>query len=97
MSARQGLQAVAEVIYVQHLAFLKETPMNKKLIGTVLGTLAFGGMTVNARAEEAPSKEASKEAKDAKAEKKEGNKDKKGANKACGGPNGCGEKHPGKK
>jgi hypothetical protein len=70
--------------------------MNKKLIGTVLGTLAFGGMTVNVRAEEAPSKEASKEAKDAKAEKKD-SKDKKGANKACGGPNGCGEKHPGKK
>lgn len=73
--------------------------MNKKLIGTVLGTLALGGMQVNARAEEAPSKEASKEAKDAKAEKKDGKdaKDKKGANKACGGPNGCGEKHPGKK
>ena len=57
--------------------------MNKKLIGAVLSTLAFGTMTI-ARAEDKPA--------DAKGEKgKKAEKGKKGdkAEKSCSGEKGC--------
>jgi hypothetical protein len=56
--------------------------MNKKMIGAVLGTLAFGSMTI-ARAEDAPAKpEKAEKGKKAKKAKAEG--DKKGGEKSCG-------------
>jgi hypothetical protein len=58
--------------------------MNKKMIGAVLGTLAFGTMTIAAHADDAPP--AGKKA-DKKEKKKEG--DKKGGEKSCKGDKGC--------
>jgi len=64
--------------------------MNKKLLGTVLGTLAFGSMTLPAFAdkpadgEKAPPKKSDK--KDKKADKKEGGDKSCGADgKSCSG------------
>lgn len=57
--------------------------MNKKMIGAVLGTLAFGGMNLPARAEEAPAP-----AKEKKAKKKP--KGEKPAGEAKAGEKSCG-------
>ena len=57
---------------------------NIKMIGAVLGTLAFGSMTL-AHAEDAPAPAKEKG-------KKAGKKDAKGGEKSCSGEKGCGAK-----
>lgn len=56
--------------------------MNKKLIGAVLGTLAFGGISGIARAEDAPAD--AKPAKAKKAKKEKSDKKGEGGEKSCG-------------
>jgi len=55
---------------------------NKKLVGAILGTLAFGSMNL-ALADDAPAEEG------AKAKKKGKKGDKKGGEKSCSGEGGC--------
>ena len=58
--------------------------MNKKMIGALLGTLAFGGMTVSAYADDVKPADAPKaEGKAKKAKKAKGDK-KEGDAKSCG-------------
>ena len=64
--------------------------MNKKMIGTLLGTLALGSMTL-ARAEEGAAPKTDKATKaDTKGTKKGDKGDKKKGDKGCSGPKGCG-------
>ena len=64
---------------------------NHKMLGAILGTFAFGGMTLPAFAEEKPAEEKPVESKKAKKGKK-AKKDEKaeGGAKSCGGADGKG-------
>jgi len=61
--------------------------MNKKALAALVGTLAFGTVTVTAHAEDKPKDEKAEKAEKGKKGGKKG-----GGEKACGGEKGCGGK-----